>query len=40
MVGVTQPYTVFRWRDYAELPSGGAISFSGSLSQYAGYLKT
>ena len=39
MVGVTQPYTVFRWRDYAELPSG-AISFSGSLSQYAGYLKT
>ena len=34
------PYTAFRWRDYADLNSGAAISFSGSLSQCAGYLKT
>ena len=40
MAGVTLPYTAFRWRDYADLTSGAAILFSGSLSQYAGYLKT
>lgn len=40
MAGVKLLYTALRWRKHANQPSYTVIWFSGSLSRYAGYLKT